>query len=277
MHLRRLLSGVMILGPQVVTAVGAWALGPTPVSAQSACERPPSDGQRLSAWLKASCYKLWPHDPRIRSTGPIIGAVDNSVHGRVRVYYSPDTVAWMMAGRPGGKPPPSAILVKEQYPTTGSKLQGWTAMLRDEHASRDGWFWFQQFFGSGVQAEFGFSGCLRCHASAASGTTYASLRNLEGKSFTYPGPGERQWYPGHVSLINDDPAEKRLLPKKLAQPDPGFLGLFPGQPILMASRCSAFRTTTSTMSGRVRKGRSSFSPATSALGVIMPLTCRICS
>jgi len=239
MHLRRLFSGVLVLGCLVATALDAWTLGLTPVWAQSAqdvCERPPPDGQRFSAWLKAGCYKRWPHDPRIRSTGPIIEEVDNSVHGRVRVYYSPDMVDWMTAGRPGGKPPSSAILIKEQYPNAGNKLSGWTAMLRDDRASRDGWFWFQEFFGFGVQAEFGFTGCLRCHASAASGTTYASLRNLAGKSFTYPSPGELQWYPGHVSMIDDDPAEKRLLPKKLVQPDPGFLGLFPGQPSLLASQ-----------------------------------------
>ncbi|GIW05787.1 MAG: hypothetical protein KatS3mg060_0592 [Dehalococcoidia bacterium] len=227
----RLLAGGLAAGAVLAAAVGVWAFSLGAASAQSGCERPPADGPRFSAWLKAGCYREWFHDSEIRSTGPVIDGVDNSTHGRVRVYYSPEMVRWLEAGRPGGRPPAGAILVKEQYPPTGSELQGWTAMLRDERMSWDGWFWFQEFFGYGIQAEFGSSGCLRCHASAVNGTTYASLANARGETITYPAPGEIQWYPGHVSTIQDDPAASQLLRKPLAQPDPAFLALFPGLPI----------------------------------------------
>ncbi|GIW09496.1 MAG: hypothetical protein KatS3mg061_0553 [Dehalococcoidia bacterium] len=207
----------------------AFVLALPLATAEDRCARPPADAARFSAWLKAGCYLGWEHDPAIRSTGPVINGVDNSVHDRVRVYYSPEVVAWLRAGRPG-KAPAGAILVKEQYPLDGDTLQGWTAILRDERGSWDGWFWYQEFFGYGIQAQFGFSGCLRCHASAESNTTYASLANLEGRSYTYPVPGEVQWYPGHVAKVVDTPAARALLRQPLPAEDPAFRALFTAAP-----------------------------------------------
>src|SRR5438093_1489303 len=76
--------------------------------------RPGADAERLGAFLRAGCYKDWPHDlDAIRQTGPTRGA--GAPHGKVRVYYSPEVLQWLKAGRPAAGIPDGGMIYKEMY------------------------------------------------------------------------------------------------------------------------------------------------------------------
>jgi hypothetical protein len=103
----------------------------------------------------------------------------------VKVYYSPEVWKWMREGRKGSLPA-GAVIVKEMYPppaAEGSALDGWTTMVKDPEASRDGWYWSYHAPGQTPNKPIDYpdSGfglyCLRCHASAERESTFASMRN----------------------------------------------------------------------------------------------------
>ena len=139
----------------------------------------------------------------MRDTGPYIHGVSYGVHPTVRIYYSPEMMAWLRNGRRGA-PADGAVIIKEQYEggkpavafagETNAQLRptDWTIMIRRASASHDGWFWaevYQGMFGAqnAAQTQYPSAGfgiyCLRCHASAEKALTFVSLENIEG----YPG------------------------------------------------------------------------------------------
>jgi mono/diheme cytochrome c family protein len=145
----------------------------------------------------------WCVDKSLRDTGPYIHGIAYGVHPTVRIYYSPEMMAWMRNGR-RGVPADGAVIIKEQYESgkpaiafageTNAQLRptDWTIMIRRASASRDGWFWaevYQGMFGAmnAAQTQYPSAGfgiyCLRCHASAEKSMTFVSLENIEG----YPG------------------------------------------------------------------------------------------
>lgn len=118
----------------------------------------------LRDFLRARVYdeKLaWAHDQEWRLTGPYVGPIgageSYGVHPAVRVYYSPEVVAWMCAGRSGDLPA-GAMIIKEmanidsslgvEKPDDCMKIKkddqrlpsSWTVMFRTD-LTHDGWYW----------------------------------------------------------------------------------------------------------------------------------------
>jgi hypothetical protein len=161
----------------------------------------------------------WCVDKGVRDTGPYIEGLYYGTHPAVRIYYSPEVMRWLVSGRVG-EIPDGAMIVKEmfappaaRYRELRAKIEGqhpsdaaqadkifqgsldasllaWTVLVKDKLVSKDGWFWAGPAPGSipdNYDYPFNFpaSGaglgtCLRCHASAKSEVTFASLRNIKG-------------------------------------------------------------------------------------------------
>ena len=153
----------------------------------------------------------WERDGQVRDTGPFLNGKYYGTHPAVRVWYSPETIEWLKAGRVGPLPD-GAMFVKEQYQAPAARhagkteeqlresLQSWTVMVKDSRGSRDGWFWSNPAPGAEpednhAKNEHPISGfghyCTRCHAATrspgidspgdpANEFTFASLRNIAG-------------------------------------------------------------------------------------------------
>lgn len=163
----------------VATVVAGNGCAPLPAAST------PGFDQILYQFLEKRCYSSWPHDAVIRNTGPFLDNKSFGTHPAVKVYYSPEVWSWVQGGRKGALPA-GATIVKEMYPAPaqeGSTLSGWTTMVKDPTASRDGWYW--SYHGPGEvpnkpidYPDSGFGQyCLRCHASAESESTFSSIRN----------------------------------------------------------------------------------------------------
>jgi hypothetical protein len=174
----------------------------------------------------------WHQDKRVRDTGPYIDGVYYGTHPAVRIFYSPEVYGWLKAGRPQDTIlPDGAMIVKEMYTPPAARygglaeedieaaLAGWAVMVRDSAGSRDGWFWAYYAPGQAVDnndypfsypnAGFG-QYCVRCHASAQSQFTFASLRNVKGE------PGDPVLYRVDNSWLETDPLDKTLLQPHVA-------------------------------------------------------------
>jgi len=103
----------------------------------------------------------WSHDMNWRMTGPYVGAIGHGefygVHSTaVRIYYSPEVIEWLCAGRQGIIPN-GAMIIKEQHPINESlgisvdyqgcmEIKGnvepthWTVFIKNNEAARDGWY-----------------------------------------------------------------------------------------------------------------------------------------
>jgi mono/diheme cytochrome c family protein len=165
--------------------------------------------QTMLAYLTSYAYRDlgWCVDKSVRDTGPFVGHAMYGTHPAVRIYYSPEVMAWLRGGRHGA-PADGAVIIKEQYGTANPAAYyagrgdadlrplDWTIMVRRGSASRDGWYWSEVYvgmFGSPASPRpiartaypnsgFGLY-CLRCHSSAKDALTFASLENIKG----YPG------------------------------------------------------------------------------------------
>ncbi len=176
----------------------------------------------LYTWLLEQKYKTlnWKHDKGVRDTGPFVRDEYFGTHPAVRIYYSPEVLAWLTNGRQGDIPD-GAMIVKEMYTAPavlyqelkndpvyegnpqayeallGKLVTDWTVMVKDRAGSKDGWFWGGP--GAAKQGEsvaaaverqlddyshalYSSFGapCLRCHGSAENELTFSSLRNIEG-------------------------------------------------------------------------------------------------
>lgn len=183
----RLLLSVAVL---LLLAVAA-----SPAGARAA-ECPPLEpsAEAFRVFIEEGCFRSWQHDPEPRLSGALgADGTPYTVHGRFQVYYSPPMVEWMALerepeDRPPGRPalavPDGAAMIAEIFPVEDGgdpSSVGYVFMLRDDTASVDGWFWGRYRPGAeqaALRAEFGFSYCVACHASAASDLTYADHRNL---------------------------------------------------------------------------------------------------
>ncbi|WP_038013626.1 hypothetical protein [Thalassobaculum salexigens] len=161
----------------------------------------------------------WKIDTKVRDTGPFIRGDYYGTHPAVRIHYSPEAVTWIDGGREGPVPqgailikemfnPPAALyatLAETPYlkanpgiheALLADLLVGWTVMIQDSGGnSKDGWFWSGPFKGASFDkpggasnvdngemvpvSGFGVGTCIRCHASAANGNTFASAKNFE--------------------------------------------------------------------------------------------------
>jgi len=230
---------------------------------------------RMLAYLQTYGYRHlgWCVDKSLRDTGPYLNHSMYGTHPVVRIYYSPEMIAWLERGR-RGTPADGAVMIKEQYGTElpAAAFEGeddgalrptdWTVMIRRGSASHDGWFWAELFggmFASGRQpsnvahtrypdAGFGLY-CLRCHASAQSAGTFASLENVRG----FPGEPLRyrvddswQWPTPIPSIERYIAADPTRAPVPLAVqtfPPETLDGYFPpahgSRPFLTSSQCMA--------------------------------------
>ncbi len=157
----------------------------------------------MLAYLSSYAYRNlgWCVDKEVRDTGPYLNHSMFGTHPVVRIYYSPEMIAWLQSGR-HGVPRDGAVMIKEQY-GTASPAQSfagrndaalhptdWTVMIRRSSASHDGWFWAElyagMFDGQAASARTAYPSagfglyCLRCHASAQTAATFASLENVRG-------------------------------------------------------------------------------------------------
>ncbi|HRI64775.1 MAG TPA: hypothetical protein PK156_11055 [Polyangium sp.] len=165
--------------------------------------------ERAFPFLERQCYKLpgWKGEDGVHLTGT---PKEGDTHGWVRVWYSPEVVAWLEQGRPEGQVPADAIIVKERYKPLGEaidvggvfKFVAWQPMIRRPADSRDGWFWGEVAQEEARHGEIqcsqptllwsttstlrmddcrptsGFGQpCIRCHASQAD-HTYSQLNHL---------------------------------------------------------------------------------------------------
>ncbi len=210
----------------------------------------------LYTWLLEQQYKQleWQHDVSVRDTGPYIRNEYFGTHPAVRIFYSPEVMRWLERGRTG-EIPDGAMIIKEMYPPPavlyqeleqdpqyqsdpaayeallGKLVTSWTVMVKDQSASKDGWFWANpgaakenqsiaeavagqlDDYSHALYSSFG-APCLRCHGSAENELTFSTLRNIEGYTDgEYPmrfmvdnswRRGEHlQDYP--LSILKDDP------------------------------------------------------------------------
>ena len=181
---------------------------------------------QLYTWLMQRRYKTlgWQHDAMVRDTGPYIQGVYYGTHPAVRIFYSPEVMAWLNDGRQGDIPD-GAMIIKEMYSPPavlyqdleqkpeyqrdpaayeamlGQLISAWTVMVKDSQGSHDGWYWggpsapqkgqsIEVAVGNQVEqyGQFPNSGfgapCLRCHGSAENELTFSTLRNLNGPKST---------------------------------------------------------------------------------------------
>jgi hypothetical protein len=194
---------------------------PVPPSLRLPAQLPPGDPiafeHILLEYLSSYRYRDlgWCVDRSLRDTGPFLKGVSYGTHPTVRIYYSPEVMAWLRNGR-SGVPADGAVIIKEQYgPKPARYFSGtaeplpsdWTIMIRRSSASHDGWFWGEistTMFDSVAPAQYPNAGfglyCLRCHASAEKALTFSSLENISG-------------YPGHSITYHVDSSWQ-------AMPDP---------------------------------------------------------
>ncbi len=175
-----------------------------------------------------------------------------TVHGMVRIHYSPQVVEWLENDRLGPVPDGS-LIVKAQYTqedSGGYELGWWTTMTMDHAGSKDGWFWSyhpvpdndslevrnaETLEATYPESMFGKTDCLNCHASAVVESTYVELANIEEcEAETTP---LVKLKPARPAAPPQDPhsrvrravqaLEAAPQPKvKENQPDPGFLQVY---------------------------------------------------
>ncbi|WP_216856283.1 hypothetical protein [Acidisphaera sp. S103] len=190
--------------------------------------------RKLNKFISHFCHRRlnagWKMDKTVRDAGPFVATLANgkwtgneqATHMPVLIWYSPEMIVWLKKYRPAegtatppDKTPPipnGAIMIKEMYNSTPAaacrvpdllKLkpveQGAAIMIRDNAASKDGWYW--GWYGwphvnSGWHVDYPPQGfglpfqgfgqyCLNCHASARDNQTFASLSNIKGEPGTY--------------------------------------------------------------------------------------------
>ena len=214
-------------------------LGATWLKAQAPPAKPGPDQAELVAFYESGAYTAWTADVSIRQTGPFVDGVDYSTHGNVRIYYSPEIVDWLRAGRPEGGIPDGAVIYKIHYPTgpdapNKNTPTGFAAMVRKKDLSADGWFW-SVYSPKGInRGEAFIPWCLGCHASAERDQTFVTLRNIEGTPLSYAdmaAPGMPRLTKAHDNIGPLDAAQRAAslatLPDPLASPDPAFARQFP--------------------------------------------------
>jgi len=195
--------------------------------------------ERLYAFLGEFRYRDlgYVRDKKIRDTGAWLDERYHGTHPAVRIYYSPDVIAWMESGR-ATELPDGAMIIKEIFDPPAARYDDlaseplpteWTTMVKDRGAGTpDGWYW--SYYGSDPpeavdsddppfaypNSDFGVY-CVRCHTSASSELTFIDLSNVEG-------------YPGEPIEYEDDGSWRDLGPDPGPDPDPHPNDLVPLSP-----------------------------------------------
>jgi hypothetical protein len=212
----------------------------------------------LYAFLEQRCYQNWVTDREIRNTGPVIAGNSFGTHNAVKIFYSPEAFAWLKARHREGDMADRAVIVKEMFPdpaVQGSKLTGWTVMVKDKKGSFDGWYWSYHapnYAPANPDTDYPDSGfglyCLRCHASAVKESTFIDLRNVEGDPITFrilspppiPGAVAMSQKSEHDQISEMNPIIEGQFAKPRTTPDPNFLKLFKGLAVVPAKDVKRF-------------------------------------
>lgn len=280
MHLKASATTIPILMIGMLVIAGALHFGPAALAQErettaSASPLPLPSTLPLEAYerqlydfLEQRSYQAlgWVKDKGVRDTGPFIDGVYYGPHPAVRIFYSPEVYTWLKAGRPDTAIPDGAMIIKEMFTPPAARydgmaaeavskdIAGWTVMVRDSAGSRDGWFW--AYYGPGQEVDThaypfdypnaGFGQyCVRCHASAESEFTFASLRNIEGEpgepiqyrvdnSWLEPNPKASALLMPHIALADDPSASATAQSKPVKEANPDFLELFDAIPPVSA-------------------------------------------
>lgn len=213
--------------------------------------------EMLYKFLEQGCYKKWVADRQLRNTGPFIGGIPFGTHPAVKIYYSPEVWDWLKVKHREGEIPDGAMIIKEMYPppaTEGSKLSGWTVMVKDKKGSFDGWFWSYHAPGyapSNPEIDYPDSGfglyCLRCHASAEKESTFIAVKNVEGDPISFliqsptmqphSLPTKKDF---HEQVATTQEVRGGPFPTPRKTPDPHFLKLYQGMPVVPAHEVKRF-------------------------------------
>lgn len=219
---RRYLAAVALAS----LALGAQAETPGSLALPLPSELPLLDYEaKLFPFIAARAFADlgWVRDKSWRDTGPFILDTGYGVHPAVRIYYSPEVIAWLEGGRDGAIPdgamvvkemaaPPAAryteyrAMLEARHPDDPARVEAemlahlragdnlnWTVMVKDSALSHGGWF----FASVGQSAEIdsfdppftppngqvAAGTCMRCHASSEGELIFSTLDNVAG----YPG------------------------------------------------------------------------------------------
>lgn len=150
------------------------------------------------------CFEAlgWKADGVRRPSGPVFvdprsGALQSAgTHGagHMRVWYSPEVIAWLEDGR-RGRVPDGGVIIKAMFKRQppgfeAMAFSGYAIMVMDHAGSWDGWYYADGDASSGpieasATAPYGYYDynsfgqyCVNCHASAVNNNTFATLRNL---------------------------------------------------------------------------------------------------
>lgn len=151
-----------------------WNPGPPP-SINSELAAKNEYDKKIKAFLHLREYDTrlnWLSDPRYRFAGPYVGDVtgdgtEYATHIPIRIFYSPEAIAWMCTDREGTMPD-GTMIIKELHAFDGDPVdqgglnieidsdgcmvssadnvepQGWAVMIKDQAGSNDGWYWVGQ-------------------------------------------------------------------------------------------------------------------------------------
>jgi len=210
----------------------------------------------LYSFLDKECYRSWVADPQIRNTGPFINGLSYGTHDAVKVFYSPEAWEWLKHRNRQGEVVDGTMIVKEMFPSPareGSKLTGWTVMVKDKKGSFDGWYWSYHapnYAPENPAIDYPDSGfglyCLRCHASAEKESTFATVKNVEGSpiSFNIEVPSMLPLEPAkqdsHARIATMRSIDSSPFKKPRASANPNFLALFKGMPDVDVKQVKAF-------------------------------------
>jgi hypothetical protein len=270
----RLLLGTVLAGLAAWLVSGAIEWQPSHAQAQSLAQSQsnrcdisfplpnPSDiGSKkfeklLYSFLEQGCYRSWIADLQIRNTGPFIGGKSFGTHNAVKVFYSPEVWDWLKRKNRHDEIPDGALIVKEMFPAPakeGSTLSAWTVMVKDKKGAYDGWYWSYHapnYAPDNPEIDYPDSGfglyCLRCHASAEKESTFATVKNVEGDpiSFTIEAPTMLPLPPPtkdpHQLVASTKEIRGGPFGTARKSPDPNFLSLFPGLPLIPAQAVKRF-------------------------------------
>jgi hypothetical protein len=202
--------------------------------------------KKLYAFLEKRCYQNWTSDREIRNTGPVIAGMSFGTHNAVKIFYSPEAWDWLKHRHRQGTIADGAVIVKEMFAdpaVQGSKLTGWTVMVKDKKGSLDGWYWSYHapnYAPENPDIDYPDSGfglyCVRCHASAVTESTFIDVRNVESDPITFrissppplQGAVAMPKKDEHAEISEMGPIIPGQFPKPRTTPDPNFLKLFPG-------------------------------------------------
>lgn len=202
----------------------------------------------LYAFLEKGCYRSWVVDREIRNTGPFIGGKSFGTHNAVKIFYSPQVWEWLKVKNRQGEIPDGSVIVKEMFPSPAkqdAKLTSWTVMVKDKKGAYDGWYWSYHSVKPSTdnpEIDYPDSGfglyCLRCHASAEKESTFITLKNVEGDPVSFfiesptmlPLPVVTK--EAHEQVANTKEIRGGPFGTARKSPDPNFLKMFPGLPLV---------------------------------------------